>query len=1029
MSEELLQRGLLGNPEKLGKWNFYNIGATTLKVLKEYKIIPVIDYKKFERRKPDGLITSDNKVIAVISNKLPKNLKTEKQIDKEITDWIEVTKILKSKLLIITDTKKTIWINALISEPIKDENGNELKQIFNPKDIEMAKLIEKILNSIDEKTSQLISPKLKDPSSLAKQIWQDIWSVSGATPENCLYTFVELFIFKYLSDLGILTGSYSFDELMKKYNIDTEEEVLEDYATRIRPKIKDLFPQNLIDKTTIINGTIFVSKDEKAVKGYSTVFRKVLEKFNNEGKLENIHHDFKSKIFESFLKESISKKNWGQFFTPLKVVQAIVQMTDIKEGMKICDPACGVGKFLLEPIIRDLPRFYKVDKDKKLVRNIELVGFDKGFDKDEQKTIVLAKANMLIYLSDLIKENPDITKQFSDLFNDTFLLKTNSILGTLSEPITDKYDLILTNPPYVTSGSSNIKEEIRKSGLEGHYTINAMGVEGLFAEWIIRALKPGGKAFIVIPDGILNRSNDKNLRRFILDECFIDAIISLPAKTFFTTIKKTYILAITKKTDKSVTQKEPVFTYLVNDIGETLDVYRFDTGVNHLEDAVILFRQFIGAKKHFKIDDKRCKIQPMEIFVPENHWAVDRWWAEQEKIDLGIIEEKNIMSVNDLSDFVGEIANTLLEYQSPLKELVEKKKNNRELKEVKLSDTNYFDLFIGERVVKRDLVKIHGNIPLYSANVFKPVGFLDKGNITDFNNDFVLWGIDGDFEFNYIKREEKFATTDHCGAVRIKTDKIIPAYLLHQLNEVKKLYGYDRSLRASLKNMKEVAINIPIDSTGEFDVEEQQEIANNSTLIEEIKEKVNFYKEKIESTNIILNIREYNFKEVSISGIFEVLPIPQKLSKKDIQKGGSIPVYSSQSDNFGLIGNAEVMMFDANEDSPLVTFGDHTRTIYIRTNPFSVLDNVKVLKLKEAFRNTVDIKYICYKWKPLIYDLGYSRHWKEAKNTKIPIPINSKDEYDLKAQKEISQKYQVIEQVKQELEEKLNNLLKVNVTL
>lgn len=358
-----------------------------------------------------------------------------------------------------------------------------------------------------------------------------------------------------------------------------------------------------------------------------------------------------------------------------------------------------------------------------------------------------------------------------------------------------------------------------------------------------------------------------------------------------------------------------------------------------------------------------------------------------------------------------------------------KKKNNRELKEVKLSDTNYFDLFIGERVVKRDLVKIHGNIPLYSANVFKPVGFLDKGNITDFNNDFVLWGIDGDFEFNYIKREEKFATTDHCGAVRIKTDKIIPAYLLHQLNEVKKLYGYDRSLRASLKNMKEVAINIPIDSTGEFDVEEQQEIANNSTLIEEIKEKVNFYKEKIESTNIILNIREYNFKEVSISGIFEVLPIPQKLSKKDIQKGGSIPVYSSQSDNFGLIGNAEVMMFDANEDSPLVTFGDHTRTIYIRTNPFSVLDNVKVLKLKEAFRNTVDIKYICYKWKPLIYDLGYSRHWKEAKNTKIPIPINSKDEYDLKAQKEISQKYQVIEQVKQELEEKLNNLLKVNVTL
>lgn len=45
-----------------------------------------------------------------------------------------------------------------------------------------------------------------------------------------------------------------------------------------------------------------------------------------------------------------------------------------------------------------------------------------------------------------------------------------------------------------------------------------MGIEGLFMEWIVRALKPGGKAFIVVPDGIMNRSNDKKLRNFILDE-------------------------------------------------------------------------------------------------------------------------------------------------------------------------------------------------------------------------------------------------------------------------------------------------------------------------------------------------------------------------------------------------------------------------------------------------------------------------------------------------------------------------------
>lgn len=326
---------------------------------------------------------------------------------------------------------------------------------------------------------------------------------------------------------------YSFYDLLGRYSNNNENEVLEYYASTVRVKIKELFPGNLKDKTTIINGTIFVSKDDKAVSGYATVFYRILKRFNDFGTLENIDYDFKSKLFETFLKESISKKNWGQFFTPLKVVRAIVNMVDITEGMIICDPACGVGKFLLEPILPNLDRLYKIEKDTNgkdiLKPQITLYGFDKGFDKDEQKTIILAKANMLIYMSGMIKEHPDITKQFAQLFNNTFLLQTNSILGTLARPVTDKYDLILTNPPYVMSGSSNLKDEIAKDiSLNNYYEVSAMGIEGLFMEWIVRALKPGGQAFIVVPDGIMNRSNDKKLRDFILEKCYIDAVISLP---------------------------------------------------------------------------------------------------------------------------------------------------------------------------------------------------------------------------------------------------------------------------------------------------------------------------------------------------------------------------------------------------------------------------------------------------------------------------------------------------------------------
>lgn len=678
MSEELLQRNLVNSPQKIGKWDFYNIGATTVKALKEYGIIRNVNYGNIESKKIDGLIVQGKNVIAVIEYKKPSEFKTLEQKNKAIQQEIEVAFKLGSKIFIATDTKEAVWINVLSGNNIIDWDGNAIQEIFDPNSEKIVDLIEKIYDSINELNDSIKPRKYINPTALAKSIWQDIWSVSGATPENCLYTFVELFIFKYLSDLGVLKGTHNFYTLMGMYDTNTENEVLEYYADTVRKKIKDLFPESTTDKTTIINGTIFVSKDQKAVQGYSTTFKNVLSQFNKYGKLEHIDYDFKSQLFESFLKESISKKNWGQFFTPLKVVRAIVEMArdDIKEGVKICDPACGVGKFLLEPLITKLDEYYQIDKNG-IVPKVIIRGFDKGFDKDEQKTIILAKANMLIYFSDLIKDNPSLTTNFAKLFNDTFILKTNSILGTLSDPVENEYDLILTNPPYVMSGSGNLKDEIKKDGdLVNYYKVNAMGVEGLFMEWIIRALKPGGKAFVIVPDGILNRLNDKNLRKFMLTECNIDAIISLPLNTFFTTNKKTYILCLTKKINKRNVQIDPVFTYLVSEIGESRDIYRFDIEQNDLKEAVTLYSFFKGNKKEFeRINaDKRCKVQPINKFVDEfeNHWMIDRWWSEEEKINLGIEEKKTSVSILEFATIMQDVASSIQELQDELKELSNK---------------------------------------------------------------------------------------------------------------------------------------------------------------------------------------------------------------------------------------------------------------------------------------------------------------------------------------------------------------------
>lgn len=832
MSEELIQRNLIEAPEKMGDWNFYNIGATTLKALKGAKIIPDRDYDEYEKKKPDALIVKKPSVIAAIEYKQPKELRTDKQVAATIAQELGTAQALQAKIYIVTDGKKSYWINPVTGNEILQEDGSKITLNFDKKSTECITLINKIRASISATNDQIKAAATVDPLPLAERVWQDLWAVSGATPENCLYTFVEIFIFKYLSDLGVLRGMYSFYDLLGKYAGNNDNEVLEYYASVVRVKIKELFPGNPKDKTTIINGTIFVSKDDKAVSGYATVFKRILNRFNDFGTLENIDYDFKSKLFETFLKESISKKNWGQYFTPLKVVRSIVNMVDIAPGMEICDPACGVGKFLLEPILHELHRYYIVE-DGELKPQISLYGFDKGFDKDEQKTIILAKANMLIYMSGMIREHPDMTQKFAQLFNDTFLLQTNSILGTLAKPIKDKFDLILTNPPYVMSGSSNLKEEISKQQeLKDYFAISAMGIEGLFMEWIVRALKPNGKAFIVVPDGIMNRSNDKKLRNFILDNCYVDAVISLPLNTFFTTNKKTYILALTKKTPINVggvatleKQTNPVFTYFCSEIGETRDVYRFDIEQNDLETASDLFNMFKGAKGKFKTSDKRCKIAPIDDFYNGSHWSVDRWWTREEKIELGIEEEEKAIDLTTYISMINDTSAILTESIEPLQELIAKQLASTDKKQVSLSDKDLFTLSLGKRLLKKDFITAKGDIPVYSANVFEPFVYTDKSNITDFSKAYVLWGIDGEFSFNVMEQGTVFASTDHCGTIKILDDQIDPYYLAYIMEETRHKYGFDRGLRASLTNMKAFKIDIPIKPDGSFDLDAQKSLA------------------------------------------------------------------------------------------------------------------------------------------------------------------------------------------------------------
>ena len=727
-------------------------------------------------------------------------------------------------------------------------------------------------------------------------------------------------------------------------------------------------------------------------------------------------------------------------------------MIDITPGMKICDPACGVGKFLLEPILHDLHRFYKVE-DGELKPQIMLSGFDKGFDKDEQKTIILAKANMLIYMSGLLREHPEMTDKFAKLFNDTFLLQTNSILGTLAKPVHDQYDLILTNPPYVMSGSSNLKEEISKDdALKKYFSVSAMGIEGLFMEWIIRALKPNGKAFIVVPDGIMNRSNDKKLRDFILEQCEIDAVISLPLNTFFTTNKKTYILALTKKAPVMVDgvptlqrQTSPVFTYLCSEIGETRDVYRFDIDQNDLQVASDLFNMFKGAKTSFAntlnmIGDRRCKISSIDNFYNGTHWCVERWWNHEERQALGIEEESKTIGVNDFRVLLADTINTLSELDEPLAEV--EKKNDEGLQFLEIPIAQVFDIVRGDGKYTRSYVHEHtGEHPLYSGNTFGPFAQIDS---YDYNVPALTWAIDGLAGYMMIHRSP-FSATNHRGILLLKDTNIDLEYAKYTLEpifrELKKGRQGDNGENeyTSLPPfmIQSVKFAVPVDHDGEPWLEKQKEIATGYVTLEQTKETVVEQIANLSQVSVVPNCDEYAIEYLPLSELFDTIKGKSKYTKKyGNLHSGPYPVYSASSQ--GTLTHLDTYDYDGH----YMTWSTNgfAGTILILNGKFSINGDRGILVPKNG-RQDLDFDYMKFTLEPIFRELAKGRKGDNGEDefTKlypsmlsdimVPIPVDGKGNISLLLQKEIAQKFISVQNSQKEIIEKLDALISKKISM
>ena len=788
---------------------------------------------RVKNKKPDGLVTLGKGVVkACIEYKTPNELSTSSKIKTAIEQEHAPARFL-CNLLIVTDGTKTLWINphtgswAISERNLPTFDAKAL--VAGTATTEDLQWIERTIDEADHSLSptndRISSPELLDPSQLARTIWQKIWINTGKEPEKCLYNVVELFVFKFLSDLEVLEANNNFAQVYELGKAHGHEAALTSYAQLSRHAIHNLFPEGS-DNTTVINGTIFVNEIGEPNLAQARLFCEVLDDlqtFDREHRsFRYIQREFKTRLYESFLRECAGLRLLGQYFTPRNVVQAIVKMSGadaLPDGASLCDPFCGVGGFLLEAIIES-PRLLEQFEPRNgtIEPTVSIVGYDRGTDeKEDERTVILAKANTIIYFSDLIVKyhNSDFIAEFSrKVINPMFvLLRTN--LGTFEVDNDAQHDLILTNPPYVTRGSSSLKAAITDAGLANRYPASGRGTESLALQWIVRSLKPRGNAFVIVPDGLLNQ---ESMLGYLKRECFVRAVISLPVRTFYSTPKKTYVLVIQRKSENDPPQESPVFTHLVSEIGESRDARRWVIEQNDLAEMVSLFNQFRGSPDTFASPNLRCKVMPWATFNRYRHWMVDRYWTSEELQELGEIEEPEELSIQDFNELLSSVGCEQLDHASM---------DQVQFVDVSLGDETLFEVQIGDRVLKKDCQE--GPIPCISANVHAIFGYVKGSEIlgNDWSQPSIVWGVDGNFDWHLIEAGRRFHPTDHCGVLRILDPNIDAEYLWHTLRATRERHGFDRIYRAKLKNIVEVAVPIPVsgDGTKDLNPHSQFEIA------------------------------------------------------------------------------------------------------------------------------------------------------------------------------------------------------------
>ena len=326
--------------------------------------------------------------------------------------------------------------------------------------------------------------------------------------------------------------------------------------------------------------------------------------------------DTKGDVYEYMLAKIASAGQNGQFRTPRHIIQLMVEMTAPAPGDTICDPASGTCGFLVSAA-EHIRREHATELlDPKVLKHFDERMFH-GYDFDNT---MLRIGSMNMQLHGIA--NPAIAYR-------------DSLAQDHAGDI-EAYSLILANPPF--AGSLDY-ESTAKDLLK---VVKTKKTELLFLALFLRLLKPGGRAAVIVPDGVLFGSSKahKELRRMLVEDQKLDGIVSLPSGVFRPYAGVSTAILLFTKTNSGGT--DHVWYYDLQADGRSLDDKRTQllpddkAGVlstltpeehskNNLPDALARWRDRIGGELGRTRTDQSFCVPKAEIAANDYDLSINRY--------------------------------------------------------------------------------------------------------------------------------------------------------------------------------------------------------------------------------------------------------------------------------------------------------------------------------------------------------------------------------------------------------------------